>query len=47
MSRFQSAKINSHDPYIYLKVVLECLRTQRASAIDELLPHNGESVSKM
>ncbi|MES9826815.1 MAG: IS66 family transposase [Candidatus Thiodiazotropha sp.] len=40
MSLIQSAKMNGHDPYAYLKDVLERLPTQRASAIDELLPHS-------
>lgn len=38
-SLIQSAKLNGHDPYAYLKDVLERLPTQRASAVDELLPH--------
>lgn len=40
MSLIQSARMNGHDPYAYLKEVLERLPTQRASAINELLPHN-------
>ena len=40
MSLIQSAKLNGHDPYVYLKDVLARLPTQRASRIDELLPHN-------
>ena len=40
MSLIQSAKLNGHDPYAYLKDVLMRLPTQRASEIDELLPHN-------
>ena len=40
MSLIQSAKMNSHDPYAYLKDVLVRLPTQRNSAINELLPHN-------
>ncbi len=40
MSLVQSAKMNGHDPYAYLKDVLTRLPTQRASEIDELLPHN-------
>ncbi|MFT6952795.1 MAG: hypothetical protein ACJAUL_003969 [Paraglaciecola sp.] len=40
MSLIQSAKLNDHDPYAYLKDVLERLPTQRASAVNELLPHN-------
>lgn len=39
MSLIQSAKLNRHDPYAYLKDVLKRLPTQRASDIDELLPH--------
>jgi transposase len=39
MSLIQSAKLNGHDPYRYLKEVLERLPTQPASRIDELLPH--------
>jgi transposase len=38
-SLIQSAKLNGHDPYAYLKDVLERLPTQRASQIDALLPH--------
>ena len=40
MSLIQSARLNDHDPYRYLKDVLERLPTQRASRIGELLPHN-------
>lgn len=40
MSLIQSAKMNGHDPYAYLKDVLERLPTQRVSMINELLPHN-------
>jgi transposase len=39
MSLIQSAKLNGHDPYRYLKDVLERLPTQRASRLEELLPH--------
>ena len=42
MSLVQSAKMNGHDPYAYLKDVLTRLPTQRASEIDELLPHNWQ-----
>ncbi|XKV49938.1 transposase domain-containing protein [Pseudomonas sp. nanlin1] len=35
----QSARLNGHDPYAYLKDVLTRLPTQRASEITELLPH--------
>ncbi|MBC7706912.1 MAG: transposase domain-containing protein, partial [Rhodoferax sp.] len=39
MSLIQSAKLNGHDPYEYLKDVLARLPTQKNSCIDELLPH--------
>lgn len=39
MSLIQSAKLNGHDPYDYLKDVLERLPTQKNSQIEELLPH--------
>jgi len=38
-SLIQSAKLNGHDPYAYLKDVLERLPTQRDSQIAQLLPH--------
>jgi len=38
-SLIQSAKLNGHDPYAYLKDVLQRLPTQRASEIGQLLPH--------
>lgn len=39
MSLIQSARINGHDAYAYLKDVLTQLPTQRASEIGLLLPH--------
>lgn len=42
MSLIQSAKLNGHDPYRYLKDVLERLPTHRASRIEELLPHRWQ-----
>ena len=39
MSLVHSAKINGHDPYAYLKDVLERLPSQPASRVEELLPH--------
>jgi hypothetical protein len=39
MSLIQSAKLNGHDPYQYVKDILERLPTQLASRIEELLPH--------
>ena len=38
MSLIQSAKLNGHDPYRYLKDILERLPTQSASRLEELLP---------
>ena len=34
-----SARLNGHDPYAYLKDVLERLPTQPASRVQDLLPH--------
>jgi len=39
MSLIQSAKMNGHDPYVYLSDVLARLPTHRARDISELLPH--------
>jgi len=39
MSLIQSAKLNGHDPYAYLKDVLTRLPTHPNSRIEELLPH--------
>ena len=39
MSLVHSARLNGHDPYAYLKDVLERLPTQPASRVQELLPH--------
>ncbi len=39
MSLIQSARLNGHDPYAYLKDVLTRLPTQRANDIALLLPH--------
>lgn len=44
MSLIQSARMNGHDPYVYLKDVLTRLPTQRASRIAELLPHRWQPV---
>jgi transposase len=40
--RHRNVRLNGHDPYRYLKDVLERLRltTQPASRIGELLPHS-------
>jgi transposase len=42
MSLVHSARINGHDPYVFLKDVLERLPTQPASRIAELLPHRWQ-----
>ena len=39
MSLVQSAKLNGHDPWVYLRDVLERLPTHPNRSIDELLPH--------
>ena len=39
MSLLQSAKLNGHEPWAYLKDVLTRLPTQLNSRIEELLPH--------
>lgn len=40
MTLVQSAKLNGHDPYAYLKDVLTRLPTHKNSQIHELLPHH-------
>ena len=42
MSLIQSARMNGHDPYAYLKDVLTRLPTHKASRIEELLPHRWQ-----
>lgn len=39
MSLVHSARLNGHDPHVYLKDVMERLPTQPAGRIGELLPH--------
>ena len=39
MSLIQSSRLNGHEPFAYLKDVLERLPTQPYSRIGELLPH--------
>lgn len=43
MSLIQSAKMKGHDPYAYIKDVLARLPTQKASQIEELLPHRWQA----
>ncbi|XAH21487.1 IS66 family transposase [Xylophilus sp. GW821-FHT01B05] len=45
MSLIQSARMNEHDPYAYLKDVLTRLPTHKAGRIDELLPHRWQPAS--
>jgi hypothetical protein len=42
MSLLQSAKLNGHEPWTYLKDVLTRLPTQLNSRIEELLPHRWQ-----
>jgi transposase len=42
MSLIQSARLNGHDPYAYLKDVLQRLPTHKNSRISELLPHRWQ-----
>jgi hypothetical protein len=42
MSLIQSTKMNGHDPYPYLKDVLERLPTHKNHLIHELLPHRWQ-----
>jgi transposase len=42
MSLVHSARLNGHDPYAYLRDVLERLPTQPASRTGELLPHRWQ-----
>ena len=46
MSLIQSARLNGHDPYRYLRDVLERLPTQRARRIEELLPHRWAEIPR-
>ena len=42
MSLVHSARLNGHDPHVYLKDVMQRLPTQPASRIGELLPHHWQ-----
>ena len=42
MSLIQSAKLNGHDPFAYMKDVLTRLPTQPMNQIEELLPHRWQ-----
>lgn len=45
MSLVQSAKLCGHDPYAYLKDILQRLPTHMASHIDDLLPHRWQPLA--
>ena len=45
MSLVQSARLNGHDPWAYLRDVLQRLPTQRNSQIEDLLPHRWQPAS--
>ena len=45
MRLVQSARLNGHDPWVYLKDVLTRLPTHMNSRIDELLPHRWQPPS--
>ena len=42
MTLLNSARLNGHDPYAYMKDVLQRLPTHKMSAIGELLPHRWQ-----
>ena len=45
MSLVQSAKLNGHDPWAYLRDVLERLPSHPNSRIDQLLPHRWNNAN--
>jgi hypothetical protein len=44
-SLIQSAKLNGHAPYAYLRDVLDRLPTHPSHHIDKLLPHQWQSAT--
>jgi transposase len=42
MTLLNSARLNGHDPYAYMKDILRLLPTHKMSAICELLPHRWQ-----
>ena len=42
MMLVQSAKLNGHDPFAYMKDILNRLPTQPMSQIEDLLPHRWQ-----
>ena len=45
MSLIESAKLNGHDPWAYLKDVFERLPTLKSRDLAQLLPHNWQPAS--
>ena len=45
MSLIQSARLNEHDPYAYLRDVLQRLPTHKNHLIEELLPHRWQPLN--
>lgn len=45
MSLVQSARLNGHEPWAYLRDVLARLPTQLNSRIEELLPHRWQAAT--
>jgi hypothetical protein len=46
LSLIESAKLNGHDPWAYLKDVFERLPTLKNRDLDSLLPHNWKPAEK-
>jgi hypothetical protein len=46
LSLIESAKLNGHDPWAYLKDVFDRLPTLKNRDLDSLLPHNWRSAGK-
>ena len=47
MSLIHSARLNGHDPYAYLRDIMERLPTQPASRVGELLPHRWQPTTPL
>ena len=47
LSLIESAKLNGHDPWAYLKDVFERLPTLKARDLELLLPHNWRPADKV
>ncbi len=45
MSLVHSARMNGHDPWAYLRDVLQRLPTQPNSRIEDLLPHRWQPLA--